>query len=76
MEATKIVKREKVFVLKPYNKKELSLEYEISIFILNKWLKAIEIKLGKPIGRLYNIQQVQLIISTYGVPGQVINEAA
>lgn len=72
----KIVYLEKPFVLRPYSKKELRSLMGISKYIMNRWLKEIEPVLGLPIAGLYNIKQVQLIIDTYGVPGQLVNEAA
>jgi hypothetical protein len=72
----KVVVMEKPFVLKPYSKKELRSIIGVSKYILNKWLDAIEPQLGKPVAGLYSVKQVQLIIETYGVPGQVVNEAA
>lgn len=67
---------EKAFSLRAYSKKELRYLMEVSDYILTKWLKLIEPQLGKPIGGLYSPKQVQLIIETYGLPGQVVNQAA
>ena len=74
MKPHKSVKQKKDFVLKPYNKKELALLYPVSVFIFSKWLNTIEKQLGKPLGRLYNVEQVTLIIRTFGIPGQVVKE--
>lgn len=73
---TKVIVLEKPFVLKPYSKKELRTLMGVSKYILQKWLKIIEPTLGKPIGGLYSVKQVQIIIDTYGVPCQVVNQAA
>lgn len=73
---TKIVYLPKPFVLKPYTKKELRCMYDLTNHVFSSWLKAIEPKIGKPLCGKYNILQVELIIQTYGVPGQYVNEAA
>lgn len=72
----KVIVMERPFVLKPYSKKELRNIMGVSKYIMNKWLKAIEPQLGQPVAGLYSVKQVQLIIDSYGVPGQVVNEAA
>lgn len=72
----KVVYLEKPFVLKPYSKKELGTLMGVSKYIMSKWLKAIESEIGLPVAGLYSIKQVQIIIDTYGVPGQLVNEAA
>lgn len=72
----KVVVMERPFVLKPYSKKELRNIMGVSKYIMNKWLKVIEPQLGQPVAGLYSVKQVQLIIESYGVPGQVVNEAA
>ena len=72
----KVVFMEKPFELRPYSKKELITLMGVSYYILTKWLKRIELQLGKPIAGLYSPKQVQLIIETYGIPGQIVNEAA
>jgi hypothetical protein len=48
----------------------------VSKYIFNRWTKAIEPQLGKPIAGVYSTRQVLLIIETYGVPCQVVNQAA
>jgi len=73
---SKVVYLEKPFVLKPYSKKELRAFMCVSKYIMIKWLNAMQPQLGEPVGGLYSIKQVQLIIDTYGVPGQLICEAA
>ncbi|MFN8114878.1 MAG: hypothetical protein U0W65_02120 [Bacteroidia bacterium] len=72
----KVIVMEKPFVLKPYSKKELRTIMGVSKYIMQKWLKAIEPQLGQPVAGLYSVKQVQLIVDTYGIPGQVVNEAA
>lgn len=72
----KVVVMEKPFELKAYSKKELRNIMDVSEYILNKWLKLIEPQLGKPVAGLYSPKQVALIIETYGLPGQIVNQAA
>ena len=73
---TKVIQMARPFVLRPYSKKELRTIMGISKHVLNTWLKVIESELGVPIAGLYSVKQVQIIIEHYGVPGQVLNEAA
>jgi len=73
---TKVVYLERPFVLKPYSKKELSNLLQITPHILRVWLKALQPELGQPLGGLFTIRQVEFIIDAYGIPGQIVNEAA
>ena len=73
---TKVVIMERPFEIKPCSKKELYEAMNVSKYIFNKWIKALQPKLGEPLGGLYNPKQVLLIIEAYGVPCQVVNEAA
>jgi hypothetical protein len=73
---TKVIQMAKPFVLRPYSKKELRALMGISKHVLNTWLKVIEPELGQPLAGLYSVKQVQIIIGHYGIPGQVVNEAA
>jgi len=73
---TKVIQLAKPFVLRPYSKKELRTLMGISKHVLNTWLKVIEEELGLPIAGLYSVKQIQVIINHYGVPGQIVNEAA
>jgi hypothetical protein len=73
---TKVIQLAKPFVLRPYSKKELRTLMGISKHVLNTWLKVIEHELGLPIAGLYSVKQIQIIIEHYGVPGQVVNDAA
>lgn len=74
--SAKVIVMEKPFEVKPYSKKELYERIGITKYIFNRWIKAIEPKLGKPIGGVYSVRQVLLIIETYGLPCQVVNQAA
>jgi len=73
---TKVLQLAKPFVLRPYSIKELRTIMGISKHVLNTWLKAIQDDLGLPIAGLYSVNQVKIIIVNYGVPGQIVNEAA
>lgn len=50
----------------PMNKKCICDELGVSLFILNNWIAAVEAELGKPVGRLYSIKQVNFLIERYG----------
>jgi hypothetical protein len=73
---TKVIQLAKPFVLRPYSKKELRTIMGISKHVLNTWLKVIQDELGPPIAGLYSPKQIQIIIDHYGVPGQVLKDAA
>ncbi len=74
--SAKVIVMERPFEVKPYSKKELYEQMRVSKYIFNRWTKAIEPQLGKPIAGVYSARQVLLIIETYGVPCQVVNQAA
>lgn len=73
---TKVIVLENPFLLKPYSKKELSSIMKVSVYVLGTWIKAIESEIGKPLAGVYNTNQVKKIVETYGIPGQIVNEAA
>ncbi len=73
---TKVVYLDRPFVLKPYSKKELDSLLKISPCVRRAWLKALQPELGEPIGGLFSMRQVEFIINAYGIPGQIVNEAA
>ena len=73
---TKVITLEKPFALKPFSKGELVVKYGISLYVLNKWIDALQPQLGHVIARTLSVKQMQLFIEAYGVPGQIINEAA
>lgn len=73
---SKTIVLEKPFAVKPYSKKELSGIMNISVYVLNSWIKSIEAEVGKPIAGVYNSRQVKRIIDEYGIPCQIVNEAA
>jgi hypothetical protein len=55
---------------KPHNKKQLAILLGVSLFILNKWIDAIQEELGDPIGTVYSAKQVQMIVRKYGDMGR------
>ncbi|MBI3519175.1 MAG: hypothetical protein U0W65_11750 [Bacteroidia bacterium] len=75
-QSAKVVVMERPFEVKPYSKKELYERIGISKYIFNRWVKAIEPQLGKPIGGVYSVRQVLLIVETFGMPCQIVNQAA
>ncbi len=75
-QTAKVVVMEKPFEVRPYSKKELYERIGISKYIFNRWTKAIEPQLGKPIGGVYSVRQVLFIVETFGLPCQVVNQAA
>ncbi|MBX3164696.1 MAG: hypothetical protein KF900_09450 [Bacteroidetes bacterium] len=70
----KVTVMKEAFVLKPYTKKEICQILGIPKHIRQKWLKAIEPSIGKPMGNLYSTKQVKFIIDTYGISGKIVNE--
>lgn len=56
------------FKLRPYSPQELRVLYGISYVTLQKWIKPFAEEIGKPIGRVYNINQVKIIIEKLGFP--------
>lgn len=67
---------EKPFELKAYNKKELIDLMGVSYYIFTKWLKKLQPELGEPVAGVYSPRQVKMIVDAYGVPGQIVNQAA
>ncbi len=72
----KVITLEKPFQLRPYSKGELVNSYDISLYVLNKWIDALQPQMGNVIARTLNVKQVKLFVETYGVPGQIVSEAA
>lgn len=74
---SKILTLEQPFALKPYTKTQLLKLYRpISLYVLNKWLKEIEPESGRIIGRTLSAKQMKIFVETYGLPQQMVNEAA
>lgn len=58
--------------IKPYMISELSKFYQVSDKTFRNWLKALEDKLGKRLGRYYSIKQVEIIFRELGIPKTVV----
>jgi hypothetical protein len=71
---TKAIVLEKPFIIKPYSNKELSGLMNVSVHVLTTWIKSMGKEIGKPIAGVYSINQVKLIVETFGIPGQIVNE--
>lgn len=71
---TKVIVLEKPFNLKPYSRKELAKNMQVSEYILKKWAEKIEPSIGEPVAGMYNVIQVKTIVEKYGLPAQVVNE--
>ena len=71
---TKVIVLEKPFNLKPYSRKELAKNMQISEYILKKWAEKIEPSIGELVAGMYNVIQVKAIVEKYGLPAQVVNE--
>lgn len=56
------------FTIQAYNSTQLAAHYKISYKIFLKWLKPFRNELGEQIGRVWNINQVNLIIQKLGHP--------
>lgn len=74
-QSAKVIVMERPFHVKPYSKKELYDKMNVSKYIFSKWISKLQPQLGQPIGGVYNVKQVLLIIETYGVPCQIVNQA-
>ena len=74
-QSAKVIVMERPFQVKPYSKKELYDRMNVSKYIFSKWISKLQPELGQPIGGVYNVKQVLLIIETYGVPCQIVNQA-
>lgn len=73
----KILTLEQPFSLKPYTKTQLLKLYRpISLYVLNKWLKEIEPQTGPIIARTLSAKQMKIFVEVYGLPQQMVNQAA
>lgn len=73
----KILVMEQPFQLKPYTKTQLVKMYRpITMYVLNKWLKEIAPQTGAIIGRTLSIKQMEIFVQCFGIPGQLVKEAA
>jgi hypothetical protein len=59
-----------IFVLKPYNHKELANIYGVCWGTFQRWIKKHEVAIGKKTGHFYSVHQVLIILKIFGVPKQ------
>ena len=52
--------------IKPYTLTELAAYYGLSCRIMTQWLAPFKEEIGKKIGRIYNIKQVEIIFKRLG----------
>jgi hypothetical protein len=57
-----------IFVLKPYNHRQLSGFYGVSWLTFQRWIKKHETEIGKKHGHFYTINQVIVIFRIFGMP--------
>jgi hypothetical protein len=57
-----------IFVLKPYNHKQLAGFYEVCWLTFQRWVKKHEHEIGKKTGHFYSIPQVLVIFRIFGMP--------
>jgi hypothetical protein len=57
-----------IFVLKPYNHKQLAGFYEVCWLTFQRWVKRHEHEIGKKTGHFYSIHQVLTIFKIFGMP--------
>jgi hypothetical protein len=70
---TKIIHLESPHKIKPYSKTQLVKIYApISLYVLNKWLKAIQQETGPIIGSMLNTKQMEIFVRHYGLPHEVV----
>jgi hypothetical protein len=60
--------KSKSIEIKPYMISELAKFYQVSDKTIRCWLKGVEDRLGKRIGRYYTIKQVEMIFQEFGIP--------
>lgn len=77
MSNAKIIKLETDFPIKPYTKGQLVKLYRpISLYVLNKWLAAIEEKTGPIISNTISPRQLIVFVEEYGPPGIIVQQQA
>ncbi|HMX89653.1 MAG TPA: hypothetical protein PKD30_14165, partial [Saprospiraceae bacterium] len=57
-----------IFVLKPYNHKQLADFYGVCWLTFQRWVKKHEAEIGKKTGHFYSINQVIIIFKIFGMP--------
>jgi hypothetical protein len=63
-----ITASEEIFVLKPYNHKQLADFYGVCWLTFQRWVKKHEQEIGKKTGHFYSINQVLIIFKVFGMP--------
>lgn len=63
-----IKSKAEIFVLKPYNHKQLAGFYEVCWLTFQRWVKRHEGEIGKKTGHFYSIPQVLTIFKIFGMP--------
>ena len=63
------VRYKTAFVMRPYTGLQLRKIYGISRKTFKKWIERIEDKLGPRNGYYYSIEQVEIIVYEWGLPG-------
>ena len=56
--------------IKPMNSKEICALYEIRYEVFMAWLKPIRKQLGKQLGRMWNVKQIQFMYNHFGNPNE------
>jgi len=57
-----------IFVLKPYNHKQLADFYGVCWLTFQRWIKKHDEEIGKKHGHFYSIKQVLIIFKIFGMP--------
>jgi hypothetical protein len=57
-----------IFVLRPYNHKQLAEFYGVCWLTFQRWIKKHEAEIGKKQGHFYSINQVLIIFKVFGMP--------
>jgi hypothetical protein len=57
-----------IFVLKPYNHKQLADFYGVCWLTFQRWVKKHDVEIGKKHGHFYSIRQVLIIFKIFGMP--------
>jgi hypothetical protein len=60
--------KSEIFVLKPYNHKQLADFYGVSWATFQRWVKQHIAEIGKKVGHFYSIRQVITIFKIFGLP--------
>ena len=59
------------FEIRPYSLADLARIYKINRKTFRKWLVPIKDRIGKRIGRYYNVNQIKVIIEHLGIPSSI-----